>query len=72
MEQIDAVCPLLAGQFNLVGIDNNHVVAAVCVRCKVGLVLSAQDNGYLCAQATKGLVCCVDNNPLLVSCLSIC
>ncbi len=45
--EIFAVGPFLAGQDYLIGIDDDHVVAAIYVGREAGLVLAAEDLGNL-------------------------
>ena len=44
---VSAVGHLLAGENELVGVDDDHVVAAVYVGSKVGLVLTTEQFGDL-------------------------
>ena len=41
--QIDAVCKLVASHSDLVGIDDDYIVAAVHIRSVIGLVFATQD-----------------------------
>ena len=50
---IDAVGHLLAGKTDLVGVDDDHVVAAVHMRGEAGLVLAAEHEGDAGSQATQ-------------------
>ena len=58
---------LLAGEYDLCGVDEDYVVTAVYVRGEIWLVLSAQYLGYLGAKTAYDLVCSVDNDPLLIN-----
>src|SRR3546814_5653172 len=57
---------LLAGQLHLLGVDDDHVVAAVHVRGEARLVLAAQDLGDLGSQAAKDNTVSIDQNPFLL------
>ena len=70
--QIDTVCPLVTSHLNLVSIDDDYIVTTVYVRSKAGFVFTSQKFGNLCAKTTKYLVCCINNNPLFLSCCLVC
>ena len=65
VSKIDAICPLLTSELDLVGIDNDNVVAAVYVRSKIGFVLTAQQFGNFCAKTTEQKWSCNLKCPLL-------
>ena len=64
--QINAVCPLVTSHLNLACIDDDYVVTTISIRSKAGFILTSQKFGNLCAKTTKNLVCCINNNPLLL------
>src|SRR6056297_562669 len=55
---------LPGGHDDLVGVDDDHVVAGVDVRCVGGLVLAAQDASDLGAEATENETVSVDDVPV--------
>lgn len=69
--EIDAVCHLLAGQDNLVGVDDDYIVAALYVGRVAGLVFAAQNLGNLGAEATKYLIGGVNHYPLALDALGV-
>ncbi len=69
--QIDAVCKLVASHSDLVGIDDDYIVAAFYVRRKRWLVFSAQDFCDLCAETAENLVGCIDNDPFALDALGV-
>ena len=44
---VNLICLLLAGEYDLRGIDNDYVVSTIYVRSESWLVLSANELGYL-------------------------
>ena len=67
---VNAVGHLLAGETNLLGIDDDDVVTTVHMRGVTGLVLATEHEGYAGSQATEHEVGCINEDPLLVhSCL---
>ena len=62
---VNLVGHFLAGEANLVGIDDDHVVSAVNVRGEVGFVFTPDHGGNLAGQTTQNLVFSIHNNPLL-------
>ena len=63
--EVNTIVPLLTSEHDLVGIDDDDVVATVYVWGEVGLVLPAKklrDGG---AHTTQALTSCVDHDPLL-------
>ncbi len=64
--QVDAVGHLLAGEANLVGVDDDHVVAAFHVGRVGRLVFATQQFCHFGAQTTKNLVGCIDYHPLVL------
>ena len=44
---VNLICLLLAGEYDLRGIDNDYVVSTIYVRSESWLVLSADELGYL-------------------------
>lgn len=64
--QIDAVCKLVASHSDLVGIDDDYIVAAVHIRSVIGLVFATQDFSHLCAKTAQNLVCSIHHNPLFL------
>lgn len=69
--EVDAVCHLLAGQDNLVGVDDDYIVAALYVGRVAGLVFAAQDLGYLGAEATQYLIGGVNNDPFALNAFGV-
>ncbi len=69
--EIDAVGHLFAGEDNLVGVDDDYVVAALNVGRVGGFVFSAEKFCDFCAEATKNLVGCIDNNPIVLNLLGV-
>ncbi len=69
--QIDAVGPLVAGELHFVGVDDDHVVAALHVGRIAGLVFAAQDFSDFGAETAKNLVGGIDYHPLAVALLRI-
>lgn len=63
---IDFVSLLLAAEDNLLGIDDDDIVAAVDMRGVAGLGLAAQDVGHTGSQTTYGLTLSVNENPFLL------
>ena len=57
---------LLAGDLNLLGVDDHDEIAHVHVGGEFGLVLAAQANGNLRCQPAQDLVRGVDDEPLAV------
>ena len=69
--QIDAVGHLFAGENNLVGVDDDYVVATFHVGRVAGFVFAAEKFCNFCAEATENLVGGIDNNPLVLYFLSV-
>ena len=65
--QIYSVSPLLAGQDNLIGIENDDIVAAVNVRSEICLLLTAQQLSNLHGEAAQNLVLGINHDPFLIS-----
>jgi hypothetical protein len=63
---VDFVSLLLTSEDNLLGVDDDNVVATVLVRSESGLVLSADDLGDLRSQTTYYLIGSVDDHPFLL------
>lgn len=61
--QINLVSKFFTGDDDFVCVDDDNVVAAVHEGAITGFVFSAQNFGNFCAEATKNLVCSVDNYP---------
>ena len=55
---------LLAGEANLLGVDNDNKIAGVNVRCKHGFVLSAKNIGDFYGDAAQYLIVRVDQMPV--------
>src|SRR5690606_25009127 len=66
MPVIDLVAELLAGQLDLLGIDDDHVVAAIAMRRVDRLVLAAQAVGDERGQTAEHHAFSVDQKPLLL------
>ena len=49
---INAIGHLVAGDANLIRVDDNNVVAAIYMWSKTGFVLSTKQFGYFCAKTT--------------------
>ena len=65
--QVFVVSPLFAGQFHLVGVDDDDVVATFHVGRELGFVFATQDFGNLRAKTTEHLVGGIDNHPLALN-----
>ena len=63
--------PLIARQNHFLCIDNNYKVTAVCVWCKIRLVLSAQTLRDFGCQSAQSLAFSINEQPLLVGVLLI-
>ena len=59
---------LCTSNLNLVGIDNDYIVATVHVGCEDGFVLTAKYLCYFGCETTQGLSCCIHYHPLLFCC----
>ena len=68
---VDAVGHLLAGEYALVGIDDDNIVAALHEGRVRGLVLAAQDFGNFRAEAAQNLVGGVNHHPFALHALSV-
>lgn len=64
--RVDFVCPLLACEVDLLGIDHDDVVTTIGMRGEVGLVLSSDEACHFTGHATECLSFCIDEQPLLV------
>lgn len=64
--EVFTVSPFLAGEANLVGVDDNHVVAAFHVGRVGRFVFATQQFCHFGAQTTKNLVGCIDYHPLVL------
>ena len=71
MRHVFALGPLAAGHSNLVGIDDDHIVAAVCVRGVIGFMLATEHHGSLRCETTQHLVFGIQNHPLFGGSLGI-
>ena len=47
---IDLVGHFLTGQFDFFGVDNDHVITTINVRCEIRLVFAPDDFGYFTGQ----------------------
>ena len=63
--------PLISSQNHFLCIDNNYEVSAVCVWCKIRLVLSAQSLCNFGCQSAQSLAFSINEQPLLVGVLLI-
>ena len=61
---VSLLLELAAGEDSLVAVDDDYVVAAVCMMCVGGLVLASQDMSCLSRYATERLTLGVENIPL--------
>jgi hypothetical protein len=61
--------PFLACEADLVGVDHDDVVATVHVWAVARLVLAAQDQGDLAAEAAEDLAFGIDHEPILLDSL---
>lgn len=68
---INTISHLFAGEDNLVGVDDDNVVAACYVRRVAGLVLSAENFRNFRAKAAEYLVGSIDDHPLLLYALGV-
>jgi len=64
--EVDFVGHLVAGHDNLVGVDDDDVVAAGYMGGVAGLVFAAEDFSHLGAESAEHLVGGVDDNPFLL------
>lgn len=69
--KVDFVGHLVAGHDDFVGVDDDHVVAALHVGGVAGLVFAAEDFGHLRAESAEHLVGSIDNDPFLLNALGI-
>src|SRR5690625_76435 len=63
---VDLLLELVAGEHNLVGIDDDHEIAARLVGGVINLVLAAQQLRDLTSQTTYGLALSVNQHPFVV------
>ena len=63
---VDLVGHLLAGEDNLLGIDDDDIVAAIHMRGVARCGLAAQDVGHAGGQTTHGLVLGINEHPFLL------
>ena len=68
---VDLVSLFLAREDNLVGVDDDDVVASVYMRSECGLVLSAKQLGYFRAEAAYNLVAGINHDPLFLGCFLV-
>lgn len=68
---INTISHLFAGEDNLVGVDDDNVVATSYVRRVAGLVLAAENFRNFRAEAAEYLVGSIDNHPLLLYALGV-
>ena len=68
---VDAVGPLVAGKLNFVGVDDDHVVAALNEGRVAWLVLAAQNFGHFGAESAEHQVGGVDEDPFLRAVLRV-
>ena len=64
--KIFASIEFILAHFDFVGIDDDHVVAAVKIGGEVRFVLSTKDFSHFGAKTTKNLICSVNYDPLLL------
>ena len=64
--QIHAIVPLIAGQNDFVGINDDDVVSAINVRSEVGFVFAPEQLGNLGAQTSQRLAVGIDDHPFFV------
>lgn len=69
--EIHMVGHLLAGEFHLVGVNDDHIVTTLGVRGVRGLILTAKNFSHLRAQTAEGLVGGIDEDPLVLDSLSV-
>ena len=63
---VNLVGHLLAGENYLLGIDDDHVVAAINMRCEARFGLATQYVGYAGGQTAYGLVLGINKHPFLL------
>ena len=68
---INAVCPFLAGENHFVGVDDDHIVAALHERRITGFVFAAENFCDFRADAAEHQVGGIDQHPLLGAMLGI-
>lgn len=69
--EVFAVSPLVAGQTNFVGIDDDDVVTALYEGRVGGLVLASEDEGNCRTKTTENLVGSIDYYPFAVALLLV-
>ena len=69
--KVDAVGHFFAGENDLVGVDDDDIVAALHVGGVAGFVFAAKQLCHFCAQTAENLVGGVDNHPLVLYFLSV-
>jgi len=62
---------LVARQHDLVSVDNDDVIASICVRSEDGLVLAPQDAGNFSRHATEDEALGIDDEPFTFGCFSV-
>ena len=62
---INFLVDLVAGEADALGIDDDDVVAAIEMRGEIGLVLTDQQAGDACREATEHLSIGIDDEPIL-------
>ncbi len=63
--EVELVGHFLARQNNLLGVDDNYVVAGVHMGGEHRFIFTTQDSGYMAGQTTQRHPCSVDQYPLL-------
>src|SRR5690349_16449936 len=72
MAVIDFVGGFFAGYLNLLGIDDDDVIAGIYVRSKFGLVFAAQTQSDFGGQTTERLARCIDQIPVALYSVGFC
>ncbi|VVO41945.1 hypothetical protein PS704_05952 [Pseudomonas fluorescens] len=68
MGVVDLVGGFSTGYTNLLGIDNDDVIAGVNVRSVLSFMLATQTARDFGGQTTQGLTCSVDDKPVALYC----
>lgn len=69
--EINTVGHLLAGENNLIGVDDDYIVAALHVGGVAGFVFAAKQFCHFSTQTAEDLIGGVDNHPLVLYLLSV-
>lgn len=65
------ICHFFTGQNNLIGIDDDHIVATLHIGRIAGFVFTHENFGHLGTKTSEMLVGSIDENPFMVDALGI-